>query len=87
MSIEKKGKNQKRPLGISIMYDRAMQTPHALALEPNAETKVNSISFGFRRGRSAKDAYEQMFCVLARKCSQTWILEGNIKGCFDNINH
>ena len=69
------------------MYDRAMQTLYALALEPIAETKADTISFGFRRGRSAKDACEQIFCVLARKCSPTWILEGDIKGCFDNINH
>lgn len=85
--IEKKGKNQKRPLGIPTMYDRAMQTLYALALEPITETKGDSISFGFRRGRSAKDACEQIFCVLARQCSPTWILEGDIKGCFDNINH
>lgn len=85
--IEKKGKKQKRPLGIPTMYDRAMQTLYALALEPIAETKGDSTSFGFRRGRSAKDACEQIFCVLARKCSPTWILEGDIKGCFDNINH
>ncbi|OCA98107.1 group II intron reverse transcriptase/maturase [Clostridium beijerinckii] len=85
--IEKKGKKQKRPLGIPTMYDISMQTLYALALEPIAETKGDSISFGFRRGRSAKDACEQIFCVLARKCSPTWILEGDIKGCFDNINH
>jgi RNA-directed DNA polymerase len=85
--IAKRGKNKKRPLGIPTMYDRAMQTLYALALEPIAETKADSISFGFRRGRSAKDACEQIFCVLARKCSPTWILEGDIKGCFDNINH
>ncbi|MDQ1272276.1 MAG: RNA-directed polymerase [Planctomycetota bacterium] len=85
--IEKKGKNKKRPLGIPTMYDRAMQTLYALALEPIAETTGDHISFGFRKGRSAKDACEQIFCVLARKCSPTWILEGDIKGCFDNINH
>lgn len=85
--IKKKGKNKKRPLGMPTMYDRAMQTLYALALEPIAETKGDTISFGFRRGRSAKDACEQIFCVLARKCSPTWILEGDIKGCFDNINH
>lgn len=85
--ITKKDKNKKRPLGIPAMYDRAMQTLYALALEPIAETKGDAISFGFRRGRSAKDACEQIFCVLARKCSPTWILEGDIKGCFDNINH
>lgn len=42
---------------------------------------------GFRKGRSAKDAGVQIFCVLARKCSPKWIIEGDIKGCFDNINH
>ena len=85
--IEKKGKNKKRPLGIPVMYDRAMQTLYALALEPIAETTGDHISFGFRKGRSAKDACEQLFNVLARECSPTWILEGDIKGCFDNINH
>ena len=85
--IDKKGKNKKRPLGIPTMYDRAMQTLYALALEPVAETTGDHISFGFRKGRSAKDACEQIFCVLARKCSPTWILEGDIKSCFDNINH
>lgn len=85
--IEKKGKNKKRPLGIPTMYDRAMQTLYALTLEPVAETTGDNISFGFRKGRSAKDACEQIFCLLARKCSPAWILEGDIKGCFDNINH
>ncbi|MDD4753861.1 MAG: group II intron reverse transcriptase/maturase [Desulfitobacteriaceae bacterium] len=85
--IAKKGKNKKRPLGIPTMYDRAMQTLYAQALEPIIETTADTISFGFRRGRSAKDACEQIFNVLARKCSPTWILEGDIKGCFDNINH
>lgn len=85
--IEKNGKNKKRPLGIPVMYDRAMQTLYALALEPIAETTGDHISFGFRKGRSAKDACEQIFNVLARECSPTWILEGDIKGCFDNINH
>lgn len=85
--IEKKGKNKKRPLGIPTMYDRAMQTLYALALEPVAEVTGDNVSFGFRQGRSAKDACEQIFNILARKCSPTWILEGDIKGCFDNINH
>lgn len=85
--IEKKGKKKKRPLGIPTMYDRAMQTLYALALEPIAEVTGDHISFGFRKGRSAKDACEQIFNVLSRKCSPKWILEGDIKGCFDNINH
>ena len=85
--IEKKDKKKKRPLGIPTMYDRAMQTLYALALEPVAEVTGDQISFGFRKGRSAKDACEQIFNVLARIVSPQWILEGDIKGCFDNINH
>lgn len=85
--IEKKGKNKKRPLGIPTMFDRAMQTLYALALEPIAEITGDRLSFGFRKGRSAKDACEQLFCVLARNSAPEWILEGDIKGCFDNINH
>lgn len=85
--IEKKNGKKKSPLGIPTMYDRAMQTLYALALEPIAETTADTVSFGFRKGRSAKDAGEQIFCVLARKCSPKWIVEGDIKGCFDNINH
>ncbi|MCL1989254.1 MAG: group II intron reverse transcriptase/maturase [Defluviitaleaceae bacterium] len=85
--IAKKGKNKKRPLGIPTMYDRCMQTLYALALEPIAETTADTVSFGFRKYRSAKDACEQIFNVLARKVSPVWILEGDIKGCFDNINH
>lgn len=84
--IEKKN-NKKRPLGIPTMYDRAMQTLYALALEPVAEVTADTVSFGFRKGRSAKDAGEQLFNVLARKVAPEWILEGDIKGCFDNINH
>jgi len=85
--IAKKGKNKKRPLGIPVMYDRTMQTLYSYALEPIAEVTGDHVSFGFRRGRSAKDACERLFNVLSRKCSPTWILEGDIKGCFDNINH
>lgn len=43
--IDKKGKKKKRPLGIPTMYDRAMQTLYALALEPIAETTGDSVSF------------------------------------------
>lgn len=85
--IEKKGKNKKRPLRITTMYDRDMKILYDLTLEPFAEATGDHISFGFRKGRSEKDACEQIFSVLARKCSPTWILEGDIKGCFDNINH
>lgn len=85
--IEKKGKKAKRPLGIPCMYDRAMQALYALALEPVAETTADTRSFGFRKGRSCHDACEYIFSALARKDSAQWILEGDIKGCFDHISH
>jgi len=85
--INKPGKKKKRPLGIPTMFDRAMQSLYALALEPIAETMSDMRSFGFRRYRSTKDACKQISLCLNKKSSAQWILEGDIKGCFDNINH
>lgn len=85
--IEKRGKKAKRPLGIPTMYDRAMQALYALALDPVAETTADAKSLGFRKGRCAQDACEYIFTALSRKDSPQWILEGDIKGCFDNISH
>lgn len=76
-----------RPLGIPTMKDRAMQALHLLALEPVAETTADRRSFGFRPKRATADAIEQCFTVLSRKKAPQWILEGDIKGCFDNISH
>ena len=85
--IDKKGSNKKRPLSIPTMYDRAMQAIYALALSPIAETTADGKSFGFRKGRSCHDACEYVFTALSRKYSPKWILEGDIKGCFDHISH
>ena len=85
--IDKKNKKKKRPLGIPTMYDRAMQALYALALEPVAEATADTKSFGFRKSRCCQDACEWIFHALSRKTSPKWILEGDIKGCFDNISH
>ena len=85
--IEKYGNDKKRPLGIPTMYDRAMQSLHALALNPIAEVTADKSSFGFRKFRSTKDACQRIFGRLSRKFDAQWILEGDIKGCFDNISH
>ena len=85
--IEKPGKKKKRPLGIPCMYDRAMQALYALALAPVAETTADTRSFGFRKGRCTQDACAAIFAVLCRKDSAQWVLEGDIKGCFDHISH
>lgn len=85
--IEKKSKKAKRPLGIPCMYDRGMQALYALALDPVAETMADTKSFGFRKGRCAQDACEYIFAAFSRKVSPEWVLEGDIKGCFDHISH
>jgi len=85
--IDKKGKKTKRPLGIPTMYDRAMQALYALALDPVAEVTADGKSFGFRKERSCQDACEYIFVALSRGYCAKWILEGDIRGCFDNISH
>jgi RNA-directed DNA polymerase len=85
--IEKYGSNKKRPLGIPTMYDRAMQSLYAIALDPIAEATGDKTSFGFRKSRSTHDACDRLFQCMSRKDSPEWVLEGDIKGCFDNINH
>ncbi|MCS3924951.1 group II intron reverse transcriptase/maturase, partial [Methanosalsum natronophilum] len=87
MYISKHGTKKKRPLSIPTMYDRAMQSLYSFALNPIAETTADTRSFGFRKNRSAQDARSQLFLCLSKRKSAQWILEGDIKGCFDNINH
>ena len=82
-----KSNGKLRPLGIPAMKDRAMQALYLLALEPVAETTADTNSYGFRKERSTADAREQCFIALAKGMSPKWILEGDIKGCFDNISH
>ena len=83
--LKKNGK--KRPLGIPTMKDRAFQALYLLALEPVSETLADKCSYGFRQKRSCHDAIERCYIHLSRKDSATWVLEGDIIGCFDNINH
>lgn len=82
-----KSNGDKRPLGIPTLNDRVMQALFALALKPIAETTGDSHSYGFREKRSLHDAIQQSFICLAKKISAPWILEADIKGCFDNISH
>lgn len=85
--IPKPGKKEKRPLGVPVMLDRAMQALLLLSLEPVVETTSDPKSYGFRPDRSTADAMVELFHLLAPKVAPVWILEGDIKGFFDNINH
>jgi RNA-directed DNA polymerase len=69
------------------MHDRAIQALYKLVLEPVAETTADPNSYGFRRERSPADAIEQCFTTLAWQRSATWVLEGDIRACFDEISH
>lgn len=82
-----KTNGKKRPLGLPAMFDRAMQALHLLTLEPIAETTADRNSYGFRPCRSTADAIAQCFIVLAKKTSAQYVLEGDIKACFDEISH
>lgn len=82
-----KSNGKKRPLGIPTMKDRAMQSLYLMALEPIAETAADGNSYGFRRKRSTADAVDALHRLLSRNDSPKWILEGDIKGCFDHISH
>jgi RNA-directed DNA polymerase len=82
-----KSNGKKRPLGIPTMLDRAMQALYLQALEPVTETMADGNSYGFRSKRSTADAIDALHRLLSRECSPEWILEGDIKGCFDHISH
>ena len=82
-----KKNGKRRPLGIPTQFDRAMQALYLFALEPVAETQADPNSYGFRPKRSCADAIGQCFIALSRKHSAQWILEGDIRACFDEIGH
>lgn len=83
----KKANGKLRPLGIPTMKDRAMQALYLLALEPLAEMTADPHSYGFRKERRCQDAIQQCHTVLSHGYSPQWVLEGDIKGCFDHISH
>jgi RNA-directed DNA polymerase len=82
-----KSNGKKRPLGIPTMKDRAMQSLHLMALEPVAETAADANPYGFRRKRCTADAVDALHRLPSKSYSPQWILEGDIKGCFDHISH
>jgi len=83
--IPKPGKAEQRPLGIPVVFDRACQASAKQALEPQWEALFEADSYGFRPGRSAQDAIAAIFLNIKQKSK--YVLDADIKGCFDNIDH
>ncbi|NEP91418.1 MAG: group II intron reverse transcriptase/maturase [Okeania sp. SIO2C2] len=83
--IPKPGKDEKRPLGIPTMYDRALQALVKLGMEPEWEARFEPNSYGFRPGRSTHDAIVAIFDSIKRK--PKYVLDADISKCFDRINH
>ena len=85
-----------RPLGIPTVKDRVVQAALKSIMEPIFEADFFPVSYGFRPGKSVHGALEHLRVLLRPKPEKTgqeprlpyqWIVEGDIKGCFDNINH
>ncbi len=90
--IPKAGRpGQFRPLGIPTLKDRLVQTALKLVLEPIFEADFYPTSFGFRRGRSTHDALalvqRSLHPVNHGPSKVRFVIEGDIKGCFDAIDH
>jgi RNA-directed DNA polymerase len=82
-----KSNGKRRGLGIPTMRDRAMQALHLLGLDPIAESLADGHSYGFRRERRCADALAQTHGLMSHRHGPQWILEGDIKACFDKISH
>lgn len=74
----------KRCLGIPTVSDRIAQMVVKLLMEPTIDSQFHPDSYGYRPGKSAKSAVE----ITRQRCWQyDWVVEFDIKGAFDNINH
>lgn len=85
--IPKPGKLEKRPLGIPSMRDRAQQALVKIALEPEWEPIFEPNSYGFRPKRGCADAMVAVFNAISKQSGGKFVLDADIKSCFDRINH
>ena len=83
--VPKPGKSEKRPLGIPTIRDRAKQALAKISLEPEWEARFEFHSYGFRPQRAPRDAIAQIMSYIIR--SPRFILDADIRKCFDRINH
>ena len=82
-----KGNGKTRSLGIPTMTDRIVQASLKLVLEPIFEADFEPSSYGFRPRRRAQDAVAEIHYYTTGNRSYEWVFEGDIKACFDEIDH
>ena len=82
-----KANGKRRPLGIPVIRDRALQAMVKNALEPQWEARFEACSYGFRPGRSTHDAIKLISARLARRAYKPWIIDADIRSAFDRISH
>lgn len=80
-----KAGGKRRRLGIATIRDRVAQAALKTVLEPIFEADFQPCSYGFRPGRRAQDAIAEIHFFTSR--SYEWVVEGDIKACFDEISH
>jgi RNA-directed DNA polymerase len=83
--IPKPGTQKMRPLGIPTIKDRVVQGAVRQVLEPLWEAKFVDQSYGFRPGRSCKDALRRVQNLL--RAGYTWVVDADIQSYFDMIRH
>src|SRR5262249_35111075 len=76
-----------RPLGLPMIMDRCHQARVRHGLEPGWAARFEPRSYGFRRGRGCHDAIGSLFSTLCGKSKRVWILDADLAGAFDNIDH
>ena len=82
-----KANGKERPIGISTLDDRIVQEAVRMAIEPIYESDFLSCSYGYRPNRRAMDAISICYQRIYPGQKYYWVIEGDIKGCFDGADH